>query len=110
MKDLKDFFIKSELIPAIIQDDNTGRVLMLAYMNEISLKKTLESGTTWFYSRSRRCLWNKGAHSGNMQYVKSIHYDCDDDTLLVAVRQVGVACHTGEYSCFHNKLYEGDTQ
>lgn len=110
MKELSDFFINSELIPAIIQDVNTGRVLMLAYMNETSLKKTLESGTTWFYSRSRQCLWNKGAHSGNLQYVKSIYYDCDDDTLLIAVRQVGVACHTGEYSCFHNKLYEGDVQ
>ncbi len=104
MKELGDFFKKSELIPAVIQDEVTRSVLMLAYMNEESLRKTLESGTTWFYSRSRQCLWNKGAHSGNLQYVKSIEYDCDDDTLLVLVKQVGVACHTGAYSCFFNKL------
>ncbi len=104
MKQLSDFFKKSELIPAIIQDVNTKSVLMLAYMNETSLRKTIESGMTWFYSRSRKCLWNKGANSGNLQYVKSIQYDCDDDTLLIKVIQIGVACHTGEYSCFHNKL------
>lgn len=105
MKELSDFFKKSELIPAIIQDVATKNVLMLAYMNETSLRKTLESGTTWFYSRSRQCLWNKGANSGNLQYVKSIEYDCDDDTLLIKVNQVGVACHTGSYSCFNNNLY-----
>ncbi|MHB1151975.1 MAG: bifunctional phosphoribosyl-AMP cyclohydrolase/phosphoribosyl-ATP diphosphatase HisIE [Eubacteriales bacterium] len=104
MKELNDFFKKGELIPAVIQDANTKSVLMLAYMNETSLRKTIESGTTWFFSRSRQCLWNKGANSGNLQYVKSIQYDCDDDTLLIKVTQVGVACHTGEYSCFHNKL------
>jgi phosphoribosyl-ATP pyrophosphohydrolase/phosphoribosyl-AMP cyclohydrolase len=103
-KELSDFFKKSELIPAIIQDDSTGCVLMLAYMNETSLKKTIESGTTWFYSRSRQCLWNKGEQSGHRQYVKSIDYDCDDDTLLVKVSQTGAACHTGKYTCFHNSL------
>lgn len=108
MKELGEFFKKSELIPAVIQDEATRSVLMLAYMNEESLRKTLESGTTWFYSRSRQCLWNKGANSGNLQYVKSIEYDCDDDTLLVLVKQVGVACHTGAYSCFYSKLSGGD--
>ncbi len=109
MKEIKDLFKKSELIPAIVQDVKTNKVLMLAYMNEISLQKTLDSGTTWFFSRSRQCLWNKGANSGNLQYVKSISFDCDDDTLLIKVEQSGVACHTGEYSCFHNKLSGEET-
>ncbi|MBR6726149.1 MAG: phosphoribosyl-AMP cyclohydrolase [Clostridia bacterium] len=104
-KNLSDFFKKSDLIPAIVQAHDTNAVLMLAYMDEESLRRTLESGTTWFYSRSRQCYWNKGATSGHFQYVKSIDYDCDDDTLLVKVEQVGAACHTGEYSCFHNPLY-----
>jgi len=103
-KNLDDFFKKSELIPAIIQNEKDKAVLMLAYMNRESLQLTIEKGTTWFYSRSRNKLWNKGESSGHLQYVKEIYYDCDDDTLLITVDQVGVACHTGEYSCFHNKL------
>lgn len=103
-KNLDDFFQKGELIPAIVQEETTGEVLMLAYMNRESLEKTLESGMTWFYSRSRRCLWNKGATSGHIQHVRSIRYDCDDDTLLVTVTQEGAACHTGHHSCFYRQL------
>ncbi|HPF20148.1 MAG TPA: bifunctional phosphoribosyl-AMP cyclohydrolase/phosphoribosyl-ATP diphosphatase HisIE [Syntrophomonas sp.] len=89
------------LVPAIIQDAQSGQVLMLAYMNEESLDKTLASGRTWFYSRSRQKLWMKGESSGNVQKVKQILYDCDADTLLIKVEQTGVACHTGHYSCFY---------
>ncbi len=92
------------LIPAIVQEAETKEVLMLAYMNEESLKKTIETKQTWFFSRSRQSLWNKGETSGHTQEVKSLYYDCDADTLLVKVKQNGVACHTGEYSCFYNKL------
>lgn len=98
--DLKKYFMKSELIPAVIQDKNTKKVLMLAYMNEESLAKTIETGYTWFYSRSRQELWNKGATSGHVQKVVSITGDCDDDTLLLEVEQTGPACHTGNESCF----------
>lgn len=103
--DLKDFFKKSELIPAIVQDADNGEVLMLAYMNEESLKLTLETGFTWFFSRSRGELWNKGATSGHVQRVKRILYDCDEDTLLVTVNQTGAACHTGNRTCFYRELY-----
>lgn len=92
------------LIPAIVQEEGTGAVLMLAYMNKESLQKTLESGHTWFYSRSRRRLWQKGETSGNIQTVKRIKYDCDADALLVEVNQKGVACHTGNKSCFYREL------
>ncbi|BCV22484.1 bifunctional phosphoribosyl-AMP cyclohydrolase/phosphoribosyl-ATP diphosphatase HisIE [Moorella sp. Hama-1] len=92
------------LIPAIIQDVESGQVLMLAYMNRESLARTLATGETWFYSRSRRELWHKGATSGHRQYIAAASYDCDADTLLFQVRQVGVACHEGEFSCFHNPL------
>ncbi|MBO5514769.1 MAG: bifunctional phosphoribosyl-AMP cyclohydrolase/phosphoribosyl-ATP diphosphatase HisIE, partial [Schwartzia sp.] len=95
-------FDEKGLVPAIVQEEN-GQVLMLAYMNEESLKKTLETGYTWFYSRSREKLWNKGETSGNVQKVKEISYDCDGDTLLVRVHQTGVACHTGTYSCFSGR-------
>ena len=101
---IKKLFGKSELIPAIVQEEATGEVLMLAYMNEESLAKTLESGYTWFYSRSRQCLWNKGATSGHLQKVTKIYGDCDNDTLLVKVEQVGAACHTGNHTCFFEKL------
>lgn len=94
------------LIPTIIQDFEGGEVLMLAYMNKESLKRTLETKSTWFWSRSRRELWNKGATSGNLQQVKAIHYDCDADTLLIKVKQQGNACHTGERSCFYNEVYK----
>jgi len=108
MQDIKELFIKQELVPAIIQEARTGEVLMLAYMNEASLAKTIETGYTWFYSRSRRRLWMKGEESGHVQRVVSITGDCDDDTLLVKVEQTGPACHTGNDSCFFAQpLYEG---
>ena len=93
------------LVPAVVVDVRTNDVVMLAYMNEESLLKTLETGYTWFWSRSRQELWNKGATSGNLQKVVELFYDCDGDALLVKVEQQGVACHTGEYSCFHNPLW-----
>lgn len=92
------------LVPTIVQDYKSNEVLMLAYMSKESLDKTLETGTTWFYSRSRKELWNKGATSGNIQIVKEIRIDCDEDTLLISVESKGVACHTGERSCFYRKL------
>ena len=106
MEDLKMFFKKGELIPAVVQDYKSKEVLMLAYMNEESLKKTLETGYTWFYSRSRQELWNKGATSGHTQKVIKLDYDCDEDTLLVLVEQNGAACHTGNRSCFYRTLAE----
>lgn len=99
-----DFKKGNGLVPAIVQDYKTKEVLMLAYMNEESLKKTLEGDTTWFYSRSRNELWNKGATSGHFQHIKEIKIDCDNDTILVLVEQVGAACHTGNKSCFYRKL------
>ena len=92
------------LVPAIVQDANTGQVLMLAYMNQVSLERTLETGETWFWSRSRGELWNKGATSGNTQRVVEIRYDCDADTLLLRVEPSGPACHTGQQSCFYRRL------
>jgi phosphoribosyl-ATP pyrophosphohydrolase/phosphoribosyl-AMP cyclohydrolase len=97
-------FDRLGLIPAIIQDKKTGEVLMLAYMNKESLKITLKEKRTCFYSRSRKVLWRKGETSGNIQKVKGIWYDCDKDALLIKVEQVGVACHTGNRSCFYRKL------
>ncbi len=102
--DLKKYFKKGELIPAIVQDFENGEVLMLAYMNEESLAKTLETGYTWFWSRSRQELWNKGATSGHFQKVVEIYGDCDDDTLLIKVEQTGAACHTGNRTCFFNRI------
>ena len=99
-----DFNKGNSLIPAIVQDFNTKEVLMLAYMNKESLKRTIEEGTTWFYSRSRNEYWNKGATSGNMQYVEEMYYDCDGDTILILVEPKGPACHTGKVSCFFNKI------
>lgn len=104
--DLSRFFVKDELIPAIVQEKGTGEVLMMAYMNEESLKKTLETGYTWFYSRSRQELWNKGATSGHWQKVSEIRTDCDDDTLLIIAEQIGAACHTGNHSCFFTTIWE----
>jgi len=92
------------LVPAVVQDAVSKDVLMLAYMNRESLSKTLETGETWFWSRSRGELWNKGATSGHKQKVKAIAYDCDGDALLVQVEQIGPACHTGKYSCFHHPV------
>ena len=98
------FFKKSELIRAVIQEKSTGEVLMLAYMNRQSMEKTFETGYTWFFSRSRQELWNKGATSGHLQKVVEIFGDCDDDTLLIIVEQTGAACHTGNHTCFFTKL------
>ncbi|MCQ2751703.1 MAG: bifunctional phosphoribosyl-AMP cyclohydrolase/phosphoribosyl-ATP diphosphatase HisIE [Coriobacteriales bacterium] len=99
-------FDENGLVPAIVQDATTNEVLMLAYMNAESLQKTLDTGYTWFWSRSRQELWNKGATSGNIQQVISINYDCDGDSLLIKVLQTGAACHTGEHSCFFNVLQQ----
>lgn len=104
--DYNTYFQKSELLPAVVQEYSTNEVLMLAYMNRESLQKTLETGYTWFWSRSRQELWNKGATSGHLQKIVSITSDCDDDTLLVKVIQTGAACHTGHHSCFFHKIME----
>ena len=92
------------LVPAIVQDAETHEVLMLAYMNAESLMLTLETGETWFWSRSRSELWHKGATSGNVQRVVEVRVDCDADTLLVLVNPAGAACHTGERSCFYRNI------
>ncbi|MCU6712376.1 bifunctional phosphoribosyl-AMP cyclohydrolase/phosphoribosyl-ATP diphosphatase HisIE [Paenibacillus sp. J5C_2022] len=89
------------LAPAVVQDAVSKEVLMLAYMNKESLQKSIETGYTWFWSRSRGELWNKGATSGNLQRIETMAYDCDADALLLRVRQQGPACHTGRYSCFY---------
>ena len=96
--DLK--FDEKGLIPAIIQDWKSNEVLMMAYMNAESIRKTVESGLTWFWSRSRQKFWQKGETSGHIQRVKAILFDCDKDTLLIKVEQTGPACHTGERCCF----------
>ena len=98
------------IAPAIIVDDTDGTVLMLAYMNEESLRRTMETGYTWFWSRSRQELWNKGATSGHTQKVVSITADCDDDTLLIRVHQTGPACHTGSRSCFFKPLWQAEDE
>lgn len=97
-------FDANGLIPAVVQQEATGEVLMVAWMNAESLALTLETGTTWFWSRSRQELWNKGVTSGNMQQVKHVLVDCDADTLLVEVDSPGPACHTGHRSCFFRSL------
>ena len=102
IEDLK--FDKNGLIPAIVQDYETGEVLMLAYMNKESLQRTLTSGKTCYWSRSRKEYWVKGATSGNFQFVKDVYYDCDMDTLLIKVEQKGAACHTGNRSCFYRRV------
>lgn len=104
MKELK--FDEKGLIPAIVQDYYTKQVLMLAYMNEESLKLTLEKGETYFFSRSRGKIWHKGETSGNTQKVKKIFYDCDEDALLIQVEAKGPACHTGNISCFYRSFDE----
>jgi phosphoribosyl-AMP cyclohydrolase len=96
------------LIPAIVQDYKTGEVLMLAYMNQDAWKATLSTGKATYYSRSRRKLWVKGETSGHLQRVKEIRIDCDDDTVLLKIEQIGeAACHTGHRSCFHKKVENG---
>lgn len=99
-----DFAKGGGLVPAIIQDDDTNEVLTLAYMSEESLRRTLESGQVWFFSRDRQELWHKGATSGNYLNVRRILIDCDDDALVVRVQPTGPACHTGERTCFYRDL------
>jgi phosphoribosyl-AMP cyclohydrolase len=96
------------LIPVIVQDADNGEVLMLAYADKESLKRTLDSGEVWFYSRSRQELWHKGATSGSILKVKSIAKDCDSDTILIRAEPAGPACHTGNQSCFFQKLEKKD--
>ncbi|WP_172370907.1 bifunctional phosphoribosyl-AMP cyclohydrolase/phosphoribosyl-ATP diphosphatase HisIE [Sporosarcina jiandibaonis] len=102
-------FDEKGLVPAIVQDSQSGKVLMLAYMNEDALTKTIETKETWFFSRSRQELWHKGATSGNRQIVKQLSFDCDSDAVLVQVEPMGPACHTGETSCFYKTGFESET-
>ncbi|WP_195971275.1 phosphoribosyl-AMP cyclohydrolase [Clostridium thermobutyricum] len=101
-----DFKKGNGLIPAIVQDYKNNEVLMLSYVNKESMKKTIETGETWFFSRSRKMLWHKGETSGNIQTIKEIKVDCDNDTVLFLVKQKGAACHTGEKSCFYRSIDE----
>jgi len=101
-------FDSNGLVPVVVQDAGTQAVLMLAYADAEAVRRTLETGTTWFWSRSRREYWNKGAGSGNTQTVIEVRYDCDADALLVLVDPAGPACHTGEYSCFHRSMTAGE--
>ena len=106
-----DFNKMSGLIPAIVQDHTTGEVLMLAYMNQDAWDATLSTGKATYYSRSRKMLWVKGETSGNRQIVKEIRVDCDDDTVLLKIEQLGdAACHTGYRSCFHKKVEDGSVR
>lgn len=102
-------FDANGLIPAVVQQHDTGEVLMVAWMNAESVRRTLDTKTTWFWSRSRQEFWNKGATSGNVQHVREVLYDCDGDTLLVKVDAAGPACHTGERTCFYRAV-EGETR
>ena len=104
LSDTKIKYDANGLVPAIIQDSETNEVLMMAYMNQESLKLTLEKGETIFWSRSRNELWRKGATSGNIQKVVEVRVDCDADTLLILVHPAGPACHTGERSCFYRSI------
>ena len=103
-------FDEKGLIPAIVQDADTGEVLMLAYMNEEALHRTLSSGEAWFYSRSRKKLWHKGETSGNRIKVRSIRKDCDSDTILILGHPTGPVCHTGNKTCFFEELTEQDIE
>jgi len=107
VKDIK--FDEKGLIPAVIQDDETGEVLMLGYMNEEALKRTLSGEDVWFFSRSRQELWHKGETSGNYIKVHSIFIDCDSDTILVKAKPTGPVCHTGNQTCFFQELPGQDT-
>ncbi len=98
------------LVPAIVQDDASGKVLMLAYMNEEAVNLTIEKKLACYFSRSRQKLWLKGETSGHYQHVKSFYYDCDNDTILLKVKQIGVACHTGSFSCFFNKVFDESSE
>ena len=104
LSDARVKFDDRGLVPAVVQQADTGEVLMVAWMNEESLGLTIKTGTTWFWSRSRQELWNKGATSGNMQQVKHLLVDCDADTLVAVVDSPGPACHTGHRSCFFREV------
>ena len=103
-------FTADGLLPAIIQEQRTGRVLMMAWMNRASLEKTIETGKTWFWSRSRQKYWMKGESSGHVQVVKDVAFDCDGDTLLIQVEQTGAACHEGYQSCFYRSATQGGAE
>lgn len=96
------------LLPVVVQENSTGQVLMVAYMNEEAYKRTIETGQMNYWSRSRQALWHKGETSGHFQYVYSLTGDCDMDTLLAIVWQTGAACHTGSHSCFFNRIQENE--
>ncbi len=105
--DIEELDIKYDrdgLVPAIIQDVENNEVLMMAYMDKEALRRSVETGRSWFWSRSRKEYWCKGETSGNKQFIREILYDCDGDTLLVKVKQLGPACHTGKRSCFFNRI------
>lgn len=104
MADIELKYNEQGLIPCVVQEEATGDVLMVAWMNAESLELTRKTRTTWFWSRSRQELWNKGATSGNIQHVRSLSYDCDADCLLVKVVAEGPACHTGAHSCFYREI------
>ncbi|MEJ8554799.1 bifunctional phosphoribosyl-AMP cyclohydrolase/phosphoribosyl-ATP diphosphatase HisIE [Tepidibacter sp. Z1-5] len=106
VKEIK--FDDKGLVPVIVQDINTNKVLMLAYMNEEAIRKTLDEKVACYYSRSRQELWKKGETSGNIQKLKGFYYDCDKDTILIYVEQIGVACHTGSYTCFFNEVIKNE--
>jgi phosphoribosyl-AMP cyclohydrolase len=109
MKELEQLkFDSNGLIPAIIQEQSSGRVLMMAWMNEESLRKTIETRQTWFWSRSRKTFWMKGETSGHIQRVKDVAFDCDGDVVLIQVEQVGAACHEGYKSCFYRSFRGND--
>ena len=110
MSNLDDVQFDSRgLVPAIIQDADTGQVLTLAYMNRESIQRSIETGETWFFSRSRHLLWHKGETSGHTQQIVSMTLDCDSDAILVQVRPAGPACHIGEHSCFHKPVTGGSS-
>lgn len=107
--DALDFAKGDGLLPAVVQDAETGEVLMLAYMNAEAYRRTLETGKAWFYSRSRNRYWMKGESSGNVQEVREVRVDCDADAVLLKVRQIGgAACHTGHRSCFYRRVEKND--
>ena len=106
-----DFDKLNSLIPAVVQDDKTGQILMLGFMNRAAWETTLATGKATFFSRSRQALWTKGETSGNIQLIKEIRIDCDDDSVLLKVEQIGgAACHTGHKSCFHKRVEDGSVK